>query len=309
MSALIDIMSKLEDCGGDSANTGKLGCLQAFGTPSSVILTAKGFVIPKETELTIAYLQGEVQKGNLIPLIESSAFEEMSSEDAYSTNSAGVERLNLKGLPKYKLMFEEGHEFFRQMSKLTSYKSKGAILIDDDGKWLFGVNSKGDYVGLTLGQVTAEMRKSKVQGGDAESRSLVMQFTDRYQFDSSYGIVERDNIGFSQEEVPTINGANVKLTAIPSSGSTSISVAIVLASDESSPVEGLTASDFVVTSAGGSQVPSASTEVTPGQYTLTVTSLSAGSLVVKLFSDADNYDVVIVGDLLFRSNIESATIV
>ena len=309
MSALIDIMSKLEDCGGDSANTGKLGCLQSFGTPSSVILTAKGFVIPKETELTIAYLQGEVQKGNLIPLIESSAFEEMSSEDAYSTNSAGVERLNLKGLPKYKFMFEEGHEFFRQMSKLTSYKSKGAILIDDDGKWLFGVNSKGDYVGLTLGQVTAEMRKSKVQGGDAESRSLVMQFTDRYQFDSSYGIVERDSIGFSQEEVPTINGATIKLSNIPSSGDTSISITTVLASDESSPVEGLTASDFVVTSAGSSQVPSVCTETAPGQYTLTVTSLSVGALSIKLFSDADNYDVVVVGDLLFRSNIELNTIV
>ena len=155
MAGLGDIMNKLENCGGDQANTGKLGCLQAFGTPLSAILTKSGFVIDKNTTLDIAYLTANVQNGNLIPLMDASSFEDVSAEDAFSTNAAGVERLNLQGLPKYKLMFEEGHEFYREMTKLTSYKSKGAILIDDAGRWLFGVNSDGDYVGLTLGQVTA----------------------------------------------------------------------------------------------------------------------------------------------------------
>ena len=57
MSTLVDIMSKLEECGGSQANTGKLGCLQQFGTPLSVILTKRGFVIPKETVLNIEFLE------------------------------------------------------------------------------------------------------------------------------------------------------------------------------------------------------------------------------------------------------------
>lgn len=308
MSALIDIMSKLENCGGDQANTGKLGCLQSFGTPLSVILTKRGFVIPKETELNVAYLEAEVQKGNLIPIMDASSFEDVSAEDAYSTNAAGVERLNLKGLPKFKLMFEEGHEFYRQMSRLNSYKSKGAILIDDAGKWLFGVDSNGDYVGLTLGQVTAEMRKTKVQGGDAESRALSMQFIDRYQWDSSYGIVERSELGFSPSEVPTINGARIDFTQVATSGDTDVAVTITLASDGSSPIEGLAASDFVVKSGVGSQVPTGITEASPGLYVLTVTALSTGALSVDIFDSSLNLNVVVSSNVLYRGGV-STTIV
>ena len=309
MSALIDIMSKLENCGGSQANTGKLGCLQEFGTPLSVILTKKGFVIPKETDVTIAYLETNVQNGNLIPVMDASSFEDVSGEDANSTNAAGVERLNLLGLPKYKLMFEEGHEFYRQMSKMTSYKSKGGILIDDSGRWLFGVNSAGDYVGLTIGQITAEMRKTKVQGGDAESKSLLMQFIDRYQWDYSYGIVERTEIGLSTSEVPTINGAKITLGSIPAAAAVSIDVKVVLASDGSSLVEGLAETNFVVTSAGSSQVPSAISETSPGLYTLTVTALSAGVLLIDLFDSALNLDVVISNNVLYRADVLSEDIV
>lgn len=309
MSALIDIMSKLENCGGSQANTGKLGCLQDFGTPLSIILTKSGFVIPKETEMNLAYLEANVQNGNLIPVMDASSFEDVSGEDAYSTNAAGVERLNLQGLPKYKLMYEEGHEFYRQMSKLTSYKSKGAIIIDDSGRWLFGVNSDGDYVGLTVGQVTAEMRKTKVQGGDAESKSLTIQFIDRYQWDYSYGIVERSEIGISTAEVPTINGAILSLGAIPASTDTEVMVKVVLASDASSVVEGLAETDFVVTSNGSSQVPSGITETAPGEYTLTVASLSAGALLVDLFDSSLNLDVILSNNTLYRSDVLSETIV
>lgn len=308
MAALIDVMSKLENCGGSEANTGKLGCLQVFGTPMSVILTKNGFVIPKETELTIAYLETNVQNGNLIPVMEASSFEDVSAEDTYSTNSAGVERLNLKGLPKYKFMFEEGHEFYRQMSKLTSFKSKGAILIDDDGRWLFAKNSDGDFLGMTLGQVTAEMRKAKVQGGDSEMKALTLQFLDRQQWDFDYGIVERNEIGYGTSEVPTINGALLTFGEIPSSTETEVKVKVVLASDGSSQVEGLAETDFVVTSGGASQVPSAISETAAGEYTLTVTALSAGELLVDLFDSSENLDVIISSNELYRSDVLSTTI-
>lgn len=309
MAALIDIMSKLENCGGAEANTGRLGCLQAFGTPLSVILTKSGFVIPKETELNIAYLEAQVQNGNLIPVMEASSFEDVSGEDAYSTNAAGIERLNLKGLPKYKFTFEEGHEFYRQMYKLSSYKSKGAILIDDDGKWLFGVNADGDYVGLTLGQVTSEMRKTKVQGGDAESKSLTMQFLDRYQWDYSYGIVERSELGFSPSEVPTINGAKLDFAAIPASLDTTISVKVTLASDNNSVVEGLLPADFLVVNAGATKAVSAAVESPAGTYALTVTALAAGALSVDLFDSTLNLNVILNGGVLYRSDVASITIV
>lgn len=308
MSALIDIMSKLENCGGDQANTGKLGCLQSFATPLSLILTKNGFVIPKETELTIDFLAVEVQNGNLIPVMDASSFEDVSGEDSYSTNAAGVERLNLQGLPKYKLMFEEGHEFYRQMAKLTSYKSRGAIIIDDKGSWLFGVNAAGDYVGMTAGQITAELRKTKVQGGDAESKSVSIQFLDRYQWDWSYGIVQRSQIGFGTDEVPTINGVNISFTEVPASGATEVKVSVLLSTDNNSTVEGLVAADFVVTNGTSNSVPSALAEDTPGNYTLTVDALVSGTLSVDIFDSSVNMNVIINEGSLFRSDISSIEI-
>lgn len=309
MGALVDIVNKIASCGGGNANTGKLGCLQSFGTPLSVILLKNGFVIPKETELNMTYLETQVQNGNMIPLIDASSFEDVSAEDAYSTNAAGVERLNLKGLPKYKLMFEEGHEFYRQMARLTSFKSKTAIIIDDAGKWLLAVNSDGDYTGMTLGQVTAEMRKTKVQGGDAESKSLTMQFIDREQWDADYAIIERNQININPSEIPTINGVNLSFVEVPAAAATEVKVKAVLASDNSTNVEGLVKEDFLIDNGGATQVPSNLVEDSAkNEYTLTVTALNAGSLSVDLFDSAKNLDVVVNEGTLYRSDVESTTI-
>lgn len=303
MSTLISIMDKVLDCGGtDQANTGKLGCLQLFGTPLSVILTRKGYVIPKATDFTLAFLRTEVQKGNLIPLMEASSFEDLSAEDTFSTNAAGVERLNLKGLPKYKFMFEEGHEFYRQMSKMTSFKSKGAILIDDSGRWLFGVNSDGDYIGLTIGQVNAELRKTKVQGGDAESKSITMQFLDRLQLDLNYGIVERDSIGFTPSEVPAVNGVNIEFSAIPADTDLTSVVTVVLSSDNASIVEGLLAANFVFQVDGVTEVPSGVVESPAGTYTFTHAALSAGD-ILTVDTISGNYDITILDEILYRADI------
>ena len=301
-------MYKVNNCGGSTANTGKLGCLQVFGTPLSVILTKKGYVIPKETDFTLAFLQTEVQNGNLIPLIEASSFEDMSSEDTFSTNAAGVERLNLQGLPKYKFMFEEGHEFYRQLSKLTSFKSKGAILIDDSGRWLFGVNADGDYIGLTIGQINAEIRKTKVQGGDAESKSVTMQFLDRLQWDLNYGIIERDLVGFTPSDVPTVNGVNIAFSAVPADADTTIEVEVLLSSDNSSVVEGLLVDDFLVQVNGSTVTPSLLAEATPGNYTLTLAALATSDVVtVDLISG--NYSIIVSEDVLYRADIlGSATV-
>ena len=310
MEPLYNIMSKVDNCGGDSANTGKLGCLQVFGTPLSAILITKGMVIPKETIFDLDYIRGEVQKGNFIPLMNASSFEDMSSEDTMSTNAAGVERLNLQGLPKWKFMFEEGHEFYRQMAKLTSFKSKDAIVIDDMGNWLFGVNSNGDYVGLTAGQINPEMRKVKVQGGDAESKAVTIQFLDRLQWDYFYGIVERAELGFTTSEVPAINGVNLSFEKIPAASDPALEVKAVLASDNVSLVEGLTETDFIVSIGGVANQPSAVTELPAGHYALTVPGLSLNDeVVVSLFDQSANLDVVDSNDVLYRSNLLSADVV
>ncbi|RLA04914.1 MAG: hypothetical protein DRQ47_02480 [Gammaproteobacteria bacterium] len=303
MSKIIDIAGK-KDCGNATGiNTGVLGCLSLFGTPLHLIALQKGFIIPGDTEFNKAYLETLVQAGTAIPLIDAAAFEDLSSEDTMSTNAGGQERLNLLGLPKYKLMFEEGHEFYREIAKFTSYKSYDFIIGDEAGNWMLATANNGeDFKGFTAGQVVAEMRKTKVQGGDPESKSITVQFLDRLQWDRNYAILHQDFLDFVPQEVPTINGIDLKIIGIPAEAATTIVVEAPLASDEVTPVIGLIKEDFQVTINGTAETPTDAVESPNGTYTLTITALVALDVItVNTWNTTVPNSVVNSNDVLYRA--------
>ena len=272
-----DIANKLSCGSGDTPDTGKLGCLSLFGTPDNLLGLRKGFKIPADTTFDLAYLTPLIQKGDIVPLIGASSFEDTSAEDAYSTNASGVKRLNLKGLPEYKFMYEEGHEFYRQLDRLTNYKNMDFIIGDTEGNWMLTTNSDGSYGGFTAGHVTAELTKRKVEGGDAESRSLLIQFLDRLQFDRNYAILHQDQIGFIPSDVPAVNGAHLEFTAVPADTDGTVTVSTHLNSDHSTVVTGLESADFNV-SINGTTDAGATVAETPadsGIYVITLTSALA----------------------------------
>lgn len=310
METLAKIVDKLACGSAVGANTGKLGCLSLFGEPTHFMLISKGMVIPKETVFDLTFLRPMVQKGLNIPLIDAASFEDISGEDSMSTNSKNIERLNLKGLPKYRFGFEEGHEFYRELSKLTSFKSKDVIIGDEEGNWMFAKNANGDYTGFSAGQIVAEMRKTKQSGGDAESKSLTIQFLNRLQWDTNYGIIHADSINWTPQEVPLINGVNLSFMAIPSDAETTISIKAVLSSDNSTAVSGLVVADFLVTNDGITVVPSLVTEGADGEYVLTIAAISTGDvLFVDLWDGTLNVNAINSNDVLYRSEGVTETVI
>lgn len=309
MATLASILDK-KACGGDvGINTGKLGCLSLFGAPTHLMLMKKGFKIPVAQAWDLAYISENVQKGNFIPIIDSSSFEDLSAEDAYTTNSSGIKRLNLDGLVELKFMYEEGHEFYKEISKLKSYKSYDVALGDDNGNWMFSVNSDGTTSGFSLGHVTPERRTFKVKGGDSESKSILMQFIDRLQYDRNYGISHIDELGFTPQEIATVNGVDLDFLAVPAALDTTFDITAVLSSDRNTKVEGLLLPNFVVLVNGAD--PSATVlENTPGVYTFTVPALAVSDIIsVDLWDGNYNSHVAIdAGGVLFRSVIETETV-
>jgi len=297
-----EIANKKACSGGETPNTGKLGCLSLFGTPEHFVAFKKGFKIQPGDELTVAYLIPFIQSGKVIPIIGASSFEDMSGEDSYSTNSSGEKRINLKGLPEYKLTFEEGHEFYRQLSQLESYKSLDFAIIDDEGNWMMVQNSDGTYGGFKAGHVTPELTKRKAKGGDAESKSLVVQFLDRLQFDRNYVIVHADTLDFVPEEIPLVNGVNLSFIGSQPAG-TELNVRALLSSDNNSTVEGLDEADFYVTVNGVENVVTASVMAPSGDYALTVTAFVATDVITVDLKQTiqPTGSVVDVLGVLFRS--------
>ena len=296
-------------CSGASGgvNTGKIGCLSLFGTPAHLLGFSKGFVIPAATEFNDAYIRPLIQKGSIIPLIDASAFEDVSAEDAYSTNTKGIKRLNLKGLPEYKLMFEEGHEFYRELDKMESYKTYDYAIGDTDGNWMIVKRSDGDFKAFDGGHTTPELTKRQVEGGDPESKSILIQFLNRLEWDRNYEILHAENLSFTPQEIPLINGVEVTMDTIPADTDTTIDITVVLASDRNTGIEGLTVPDFVYKVDAATVVPSGIVDNGNGSYKLTVAAIVAGQLLtIDTWHGATNTNVADSNGVLYR-NVEVAT--
>lgn len=304
MSTIATIASKKACAGSNSdVNTGKLGCLSLFGTPAHMLGFSTSHEIGAAETFNLAYLKTLVQKGICVPLIDASSFEDVSGEDSYSTNSKGRKRLNLKGLPEYRMMFEEGHEYYREMDKLEGYKNFNWIIGDEDGNWMLVKKSDGDFKGFEGGHTTPELTKRKTEGGDAESKSILIQFLNRLEWDRNYEILHAEDLDFTPQEVPVINGVEITFDAVPADTDTTIDVTVVLASDRSTPVEGLELTEFVVTVNGSTVVISGVVETTgTGQYELTIPALSTGqTIVVDTFHGATNSRAADSNGVLYRN--------
>ena len=315
MSTISEIADKVA-CGGDiAANTGKLGCLSLFSTPEHLLALRRGTVIDPSETFNLAYITPLIQKGTIIPIIGASSFEDLSGEDTYSTNASNVKRLNLKGLPEYKFMYEEGHEFYREIAKLEGFKNFDLIVGDDEGNWMLASRANADkadsYTGFSAGHVTPELTKRKQPGGDAESKSLLVQFLDRMQWDRNYVILHRDQLTFSPEDVPQVNGATLGWGIIPVAGTT-VTVDVKLSADNSTPVEGLDENNFSVTINGSNDTIVSAVEVVgiPGRYTITYTTATVASDVIIVdLSGTSGESVTNADGVLYRSDALEYTVV
>lgn len=307
--SLQTIVGKKASCGGADANTGTLGCQIEWGTPLHVIGITKGFKIPAVTNFNKAYIDGQIQAGKFIPLIGAESFEDSSGEDQFSTNSRGVERLNTLGLPKYMFTYEEGHYFYREMAKLTSYKSLDFIFADEAGNWRLAVNSDGTYGGFTAGQAVAMLTKTKVLGGDPEAKVFSVQLLDRNQWDKEYDFALREQLDFSPEEIDGINAVLFSFDAIPAAAATTFDFTVVLASDGLTPVEGLVSADILY-QVNGVDTAITIVENTPGKYTATVAALVAAQVLgIGTYDSTALTSAIISNGVLFRGDVVTETVV
>ena len=307
MAVINTIASKSAGCGGEAINTGDLGCDISFGLVIHALGFAKGTVIGKDTELTLAVIEALVQKGEVIPIMDAFSSEPTMSEDTLETSPLGVEALTLKGLPKYSLTMKKGQSYYKEMAKLTGFGNINYILGDVNGNWKFAVTSSGDFTGFTAGQTLAAIT-TPATATETEKKTFTFQLTDRKQIDSTYAVIEAAN-AFPISEVSGVNGIEFSFedangAVVPASGDVALKVKAVLSSDRITKIEGLVLADFS-TSAG---TISAIVDDGNGFYTLTVDALTAGLLTVTTKDSTLGVSVIKNSSVLYRSNLLSATV-
>lgn len=284
-----------------SANTGTLGCQIEFDALANAIFPRRGFVIPKGTIFDKTYIDMQTQLGNFIPVLLADSFEELSSEDSMSTNTKGVDRLSVLGLPKYKLTYQQGHGFYREIAKLTSFKSFDVILGDEAGNWKLAVNANGDFTGFSCGQILSTITKAKVQGGDPESKSIIIQLINRNQWDKNYVILGSEQLNFSPEDLATVNPVQITLEDI-AAAATTIDFSVYLSSDRNTPVEGLEGTNLRLIKNGVAVAGSLTvTEGEPGKYSVTITAASAlDKFIIETYDSTLVVRNTLLSDTLFN---------
>jgi len=302
MSTLQSIADKNGGSASSNAATGRLGNQIEFGAPIHLFRLKKGTIIPKETELTKAYLNNLTKQNIMTPIVDAASSEDVSSEDSMATNTRGIERLNLQGLPKYRFIYEEGHEFYRQLARLRGFKNSDFIVGDEFGNLKIAINSDGDFTGFSVGQVLPEKTKDKMLGGDGESKAVSVQFINRKQWDEDYVVIKNEELGFDLIEIQGSNPVNLAYTTVPSNSDTSLVVSAKLSADNFTAVEGLAQGDFLVTVDNVTATIASVTEVS-GVYTITIPAVSTGENVsVMLYDSANNVNNVLLGDILYASD-------
>tara|TARA_R110002153_G_scaffold260088_1_gene419979 strand:+ start:676 stop:1599 length:924 start_codon:yes stop_codon:yes gene_type:complete len=306
MAVINTIASKSAGCGGSSINTGDLGCDISFGLVIHALGFKKGVKIPASTDITIDYINGLVQSGDIIPLMDAFSSEPTMSEDTLETSPLGVEALTLKGLPKYSLTMKKGQNYYKEMAKLTGFGNINWVLGDVSGNWKYAVTSEGDFTGFTAGQTLASIT-TPATATETEKKSFTFQLTDRNQIDNSYAVIESANL-FPISDVSGINGVELSFAdangaVVPASGDTTLKVKAVLKADRITSIEGLASANFKFS--GGSVT---AVEDSEGFYTLTISSLSTGSINLELYDASASANVVIVSGELYRSNLLSAVV-
>jgi hypothetical protein len=306
MAVINTIASKSAGCGGGTINTGDLGCDISFGLVIHALGFKKGVKIPASTDLTIDYINGLVQKGDVIPLMDAFSSEPSISEDTLETSPLGVEALTLKGLPKYMLTMKKGQNYYKEMAKLTGFGNINWVLGDVSGNWKYAVTSSGDYTGFTAGQTLAAIT-TPATATETEKKSFTFQLTDRKQVDTDYAVIEAANL-FPISDVSGINGVELSFAdangaVVPASGDTTLRVKAVLAADRITVIEALATANFKFSGGAVTVVDDGS-----GFYTLTITALGAGVASLELYDSVASANAIILSGELYRSNLLKATV-
>lgn len=277
--ALEDQINKVNCEGQGVLGTGLAGCKIDRQRVTALGLLKRGFLFAEE--ITLDYMRELQQDGTLIMLQGVVSFVDNTAEDTIVTREGSGEKVVAGKMPyEYAATFDNGINFHKALTSLSSHNAYDLILFDVDNT-LFGTAPKsGGFKGLTLGMFE-NGKYTGSNGTDAASQTVSFQLTQRIEWDLYAAWVANDELDFIYTELKGVN--EVLVTPDPVVAGTSMVVSAYLL-DKTHPVEGLLFGNFAVTKNGVANNPTVAVyNSTTKKYTLTIPAvLAADILTVSL---------------------------
>lgn len=292
--------------------TGSKNCKFDIALINGVYALKRGVVIEDADNFDKAFLQGLVQQGLAIPLINAISFTDNSADDTIQTTQSGVELKANLGRYKFTLEFKKGEYFNKALSSLDSFGVYDTMLVDENESFLLTETKAGVGKGFKTGIFSPEKRKF-ADGTVTTSKSLTFQLLDRGEQDDRLVGINSDESGFSPDEVDGINDMDISFVTNPVNLDTTIEIDVISTADKVTALEGLADANFLVQVDGVTTATTFVESITqPGRYVGTLAALATNEVVKVQLWDATvtpQANVIIVGDDLYRSNVLEATVV
>ena len=191
MATLGSIKNKI-DCSISALGTGAMNCPFEIKLIDGIYLFKRGTTIMDATTFDKDLLQGLVQAGSVIPLIDAISFIDNSTDDTIQETQSGVKIKANLGRYEFQLEYKKGEYFNKAMSSLDSFGVYDIAFVDSAGSFLFTENKSGVTKAFKAGMLSPDKRKFN-DGSVATTKMISFQLLDRAEFDDR--LVALDEIG------------------------------------------------------------------------------------------------------------------
>jgi len=293
-------INKVDCSGAGVIGTGLAGCRIDRKRVTALGLLKKGFVFAEE--ITKAYLRELQQDGTLIMLQGVVSFADNTADDNIITREgSGIKVVAGKNPYEYTATFDNGINFHKALTSLSSYEAYDLILFDVDNT-MFGTTPKtGGLKGLTLGMFENGKYMGS-NGTDAASQTVAFQCINRIELDLYAGWITNDFLDFVYTELTGINEVLVTVAPIVTA-STTITVDAYLL-DKTHSVDGLLTGDFELTRNGAVLAQTVVQNPTTKKYLFTVTANTTADIVTVRIKNT----ILTPLDVLYKSNTATAVV-
>ena len=230
-----------------------------------------------------------IKDSKYFPYLDVYNFEQTTPENEIATSSTGLKRIIRDGKPEYTLTFN-GNPCTAKSLQNKKGLVWDIVLIFDKGI-LVKDNGDGTISGFQASYFDVGTLRLQ-QGTDIQSVSVMFQLDNSLDFNTRFGFVTTQAIGF---DLTSLKGAFATDLQFTATAGTTLVVKPVAVCNSALSYAGLeTASNWKVNGVAPSAVTyNAST----GAYTLTVTSLTASSTVVVELAGEDTLGNIYTGGL------------
>lgn len=305
--ALVDVVRNL-NCG--ASNQGEVGlglkhCKQDIKRAVTFLLTEQGLKYEPVGDLNLAYINELVQLGKAKVLQGVIEMVDNTAEDTIITRAgSGIKSVAGKMPYEYTATFDNGLNFHKALTALSSNKAYDITIFDSKGDMFFTETKQGDYKGFTLGMLEAG-KYTMSDGSNSASQMISFQMINRTEFDERVTWITNENLDFSPEDLNDYNDVTLSLTA-PTATSTSIKVKVVSYADNKAIfIDGLVKEDFLLNKDNAPvTITSATPTATKGEYNLVVPAWVLGDNIdCRLYDSTLPANIIDADGVLYKSNI------